>query len=70
MIKVYICPKCGWMPTVSRRKNVECYKCGEQEMFQVKLTYDKYSEMTLKEREDYSDSWLYIHLRNLKEQNV
>lgn len=49
---------------------MECYKCGEQEMFQVKLTYDKYSEMTLKEREDYSDSWLYIHLRNLKEQNV
>ena len=39
-------------------------------MFQVKLTYDKYSTMTLKEREDYSDSWLYIHLRNLKEQNV
>jgi len=70
MIKVYICQKCGWMRTVSRRKNVECYKCGEQEMFQVKLTYDKYSEMTLKEREDYADSWLYIHLRNLKEQHV
>ncbi len=52
------------------QENVECYKCGEQEMFQVKLTYDKYSEMTLKEREDYADSWLYIHLRNLKEQHV
>ncbi|MDE6889469.1 MAG: DNA-directed RNA polymerase subunit M [Eubacterium sp.] len=70
MIKVYICPKCGWMRTVSRRKNVECFKCGEREMFQVKLTYDKYIGMSLKEREDYADSWLYIHLRNLKEQHV
>lgn len=65
MLKVYICPKCGWTRTVSRRKNVECYKCGEQEMFLAKLTYDKYSEMSKKEREDYAASWLYIHLRNL-----
>ena len=58
------------MRTVSRRKKVECYKCGETDMYQAKLTYDKYSEMSLKERADYADSWLYIHIRNLKEQRV
>ena len=25
MMKVYICPSCGWMRVVSRRKDVECY---------------------------------------------
>ncbi len=32
MMRVYICPDCGWMRMVSRRKNVECYKCGVQDM--------------------------------------
>ncbi len=69
MLKVYICPKCGWLRTVSRRNSVECFKCGT-DMLQTKITYDKYSEMSEQEREDYADSWLYIHLRNLKEQHV
>ncbi len=30
MMKVYICPSCGWIRVVSRRKDVECYKCSEQ----------------------------------------
>lgn len=70
MIKVYICPKCGWMRTVSRRKKVECFKCGEQDMSQSKLTYDKYSRMNEQERKDYSDSWMYIHLRNSRVRHV
>ena len=49
MMKVYICPSCGWMRVVSRRKDVECYKCSE------------YTEMSEEERKDYSDGWLYIH---------
>ena len=27
MMKVFICPECGWMRVVSRRKDVECFKC-------------------------------------------
>lgn len=61
MIKVYICPQCGWLRTVSRRKEVECFKCGLEQMTPVKLTFAKYSEMSEKEREDYSKSWRYIH---------
>ena len=30
MMKVYICPNCGWLRTVSRRKEVECFKCGHR----------------------------------------
>lgn len=70
MMKVYICPKCGWLRTVSRRKNVECFKCNYGDMLQTKITYDKYTAMSKQEREDYADSWLYIHFRNLKEQHV
>lgn len=40
MIKIFICPKCGWMREVSRRKEVECFKCGEKQMVPVKLTYE------------------------------
>ena len=47
MMRVYICPDCGWMRMVSRRKNVECYKCGVS-----------WSE---KERQEYSAAWMYIH---------
>lgn len=61
MIKVYICPRCGWLRTVSRRNEVECFKCGEKQMMSTRLTYDKYSCMSEKERKDYADSWMYIH---------
>lgn len=61
MMKVYICPVCGWMRVVSRRKDVECYKCGEKQMTLVKLDFAKYSEMSEEERQDYSEGWLYIH---------
>ena len=56
-MKVYICPKCGWMRVVSRRKDVECIKCGEP----TKLPYEKVGQMSENEREDYAKSWLYIH---------
>ena len=61
MMKVYICPSCGWMRVVSRRKDVECYKCGENQMVLSKVDFGKFTEMSEEERKDYSDGWLYIH---------
>lgn len=61
MMKVYICPKCGWMRVVSRRKDVECYKCEEKRMTLAKLDFSTYAGMSEEERKDYSDGWLYIH---------
>ena len=61
MMKVYICPLCGWMRVVSRRKDVECYKCDESQMTLAKLDFGKYTAMSEEERKDYSDRWLYIH---------
>ena len=49
------------MREVSRRKEVECFKCGEKQMVPVKLTYEKYAYMTPQERADYAESWQYIH---------
>lgn len=56
MIKLYICPECGWMRTVSRRANVECFKCSNVEMVPVKLEYTKYVQMSGEERENYVES--------------
>lgn len=61
MLKVYICPSCGWMRTVSRRKDVECHLCGNPAMVQTKLDYEKYACMSEGERADYAASWRYIH---------
>ena len=61
MMKVYICPKCGWIRTVSRRNEVECFKCGNEKMVLAKIPYEKYGKMSEKERKDYSESWLYSH---------
>ena len=63
MMKVYICPNCGWMRAVSRRKEVECFKCGNSQMTPVKISYEKFCDMDESQREDYRDSWLYIHSR-------
>ena len=51
MMKVYICPKCGWIRTVSRRNEVECFKCGNEKMVLAKIPYEKYGKMSEKERE-------------------
>lgn len=61
MLKVYICPACGWMRTVSRRRDVECHQCGNPAMALTKLEYEKYAGMSGRERADYAQSWLYIH---------
>lgn len=61
MLKVYICPDCGWLRTVSRRKNVECHRCGNDTMVLTKLEYEKYAAMSENERADYAKSWQYIH---------
>ena len=66
MIKIYICPECGWIRMVSRRKVVECHRCGVDQMALTNLTLAKYSDMTEEERKDYSDAWLYIHRRKGK----
>lgn len=61
MMKVFICPECGWIRTVSRRKEVECYKCDCQEMIPSKLSFVEYSQMSDQQRQDYADSWMFIH---------
>ena len=62
MIKLFICPKCGWIRTVSRREDVECLKCeGKVQMLPAKMDYAQYKKMSPQERQDYVESWLYIH---------
>ena len=63
MMKVYICPSCGWMRVVSRRREAECYKCNEKQMVLAKLDFAKYAKMSEEERKNYSDGWIYIHQR-------
>ncbi len=48
---------------VSRRKDVECHKCGCEQMRVTNLDLEKYTNMTEDERRDYSDAWMYIHSR-------
>ncbi len=60
MMKVFICPECGSITTVSRRKEIYCHKCGGTKMLPSKLTFSQYSEMDEQQRKDYSESWLYI----------
>ena len=36
MMRLFICPECGWMRTVSRRASVECFKCNGVMMQPVK----------------------------------
>ena len=63
MMKIYICPQCGWMRMVSRRKNVDCHQCGKEEMKLTNLDLAKYAGMSEEERSDYATAWLYIHKR-------
>lgn len=68
MMKVFICQDCGWMRVVSRRKQVECFKCGQVQMTMSKIDFLQYTEMSEQERKDYAQGWLYIHRR--KKQNI
>ena len=63
MMKVYICPECGWLRMVSRRKEVECHKCEGAQMELTNLEMTRFADMTEQQREDYSAAWLYIHNR-------
>ena len=63
MMKIYICPLCGWIRPVSRRSDVECHKCGSGQMRLTNLEFAKYVSMTEQERTDYASAWLYIHTR-------
>lgn len=65
-MKIYICPDCGWIRMVSRRKEVECFKCGRAQMRLTNLEFGKYTNMSEKERQDYADAWLYIHRKKEK----
>ena len=47
-MKIYICPECGWLRVVSRRKDVECHKCGNEQMKLTNLEFTKYSGMNEK----------------------
>ena len=46
MMRLFICPECGWMRTVSRRASVECFKCNGVMMQPVKLEYTQYVKMS------------------------
>ena len=61
-MKIYICPDCGWIRMVSRRKEVECFKCGRPQMRLTNLEFGKYTNMSEKERQDYADAVSYTHL--------
>ena len=65
-MKVFICPNCGWIRVVSRRKNVECFKCGEIQMAVTKLPYEKVGNMSEDERKNYDKTWLYLHAAKYK----
>ena len=65
-MKIYICPDCGWIRMVSRRKEVECFKCGRPQMRLTNLEFGKYTNMSEKERQDYENAWLYIHRKKEK----
>lgn len=65
-MKIYICPDCGWIRMVSRRKEVEYFKCGRPQMRLTNLEFGKYTNMSEKERQDYADAWLYIHRKKEK----
>ena len=69
MMRVYICPDCGWMRMVSRRKNVECYKCGVQDMTLAKVDFATYVSWSEKEREEYAAAWMYIHSKGKTKRN-
>ena len=64
MMRVYICPECGWIRTVSRRKEVECFKCDNRETVLNKLSFLDYSEMNEQQRADYVESWQFLHTKN------
>ncbi len=66
MMKVYICPGCGWMRIVSRRKEVECHNCGEPQMALSNLSMVEYTNMSEQERVNYVEGWMYIHNRKGK----
>ena len=51
---------------VSRRKEVEGFKCGRPQMRLTNLEFGKYTNMSEKERQDYADAWLYIHRKKEK----
>ena len=70
MMKVYICPECGWMRVVSRRKQVECFKCGQWQMTSVRREFVQYTSMTEEERNDYANGWLYIHKKGSRGNNL
>ena len=66
MMKVYICPECGWMRIVSRRKDVECHRCGLGQMTLSNLSMVEYTNMSEQERANYVEGWMYIHNRKGK----
>lgn len=66
MMRVYICPRCGWVRMVSRRKAVECYKCGAAQMALTKTSFNKYVTWSENEREQYATAWLYIHNKDVR----
>lgn len=61
MMKVYICPQCGWVREVSRRKEVECHKCGLPQMTLTDMLYENFIELNKEERQAFADQWMKEH---------
>lgn len=61
MMKIFICPGCGRMTVGSRKKEIFCSKCNEAAMVPAKITFESYAQMDEQQRQNYADSWLYIH---------
>ncbi|MBR2045666.1 MAG: DNA-directed RNA polymerase subunit M [Agathobacter sp.] len=63
MVKVFICPECGDTRLASRRKVVECFGCGNEQMKPSNLTLKEFSNLSEEDRANYIKGWLYIQSR-------
>ena len=70
MMRLFICPECGWMRTVSRRASVECFKCNGVMMQPVKLEYTQYVKMLEETPEKASKEAVEKEEKPAKEKNT
>lgn len=57
MLKIYICPNCYNIRMVSKKTNAICLHC-DQALKPCDISYDMYTKLDDKERQDYKDGFL------------
>lgn len=57
MMKIFICPICGFTAITSRRTECECRKCA-QDMLRAPVTIDEWWEWGSVQRESFVESFL------------